>query len=193
MTSQMNITSIFTILLIAFSLSIDAFVVSVTAGITITKIKLGHALKIALMFGLFQAIMPLIGWFSGNQIRTIFESVEYFVVTGIFFVIGFKMLFETFLIKEEKEKDYTNFKLLLLLAVATSLDAFAAGLGFSILHVYIVIPVIIIGMVTFLTSFIGVYIGDTTGKFFGNSFGIIGGVILIGLAIRFLLKALHVI
>ena len=189
----MNITSIFTILLIALSLSIDAFVVSIAAGVTIKKLKVWNALKIAFIFGFFQAFMPVIGWFFGGMIRGILEKIEYFVVAGIFFLIGMKMILETFLIEEEKERDYTSFSILLILAIATSIDAFATGLGFSILHDAIVLPVIIIGSVTFITSFTGVYIGNNSQKYFGNYFSIVGGIILIGIGTRFLIKALKVL
>ena len=189
----MNITSIFTILLIALSLSIDAFVVSIAAGITIKKLKVRKALKIAFMFGFFQAFMPVIGWFFGGMIRGILERIEYFVVAGIFFLIGMKMILETILIEEERERDYTSFSVLLILVVATSIDAFAAGLGFSILHTAIALPVIIIGSVTFITSLTGVYIGNNSQKFFGNGFGIAGGIILVGIGARFLIKALEVL
>ena len=188
----MNITSVFTIIIIALSLSIDAFIVSIAAGITLKKLKLRNAFKIAFIFGFFQALMPLLGWCSGNAVRRIFETIEYYVVAGIFFLIGLKMMLETFLIEEEEEKDYTSFKILIILGIATSIDAFAAGLGFSILHVSIILPITIIGLVTFSTSFLGVYIGNRSGKAFGDSFSIAGGIILIMLGFRFLLKALEV-
>ncbi len=178
------------IVVIAFALSLDAFVVSLASGITIKILKLKHALRISLMFGLFQAMMPVLGWLIGAVFSHHLKNLENFVAAGIFFIIGGKMILEGVFIKEEKNHDYTSLKVIFLFAVATSIDAFAVGVSFSLFNVNILEPVLIIGFITFATSFLGVYLGNATGRIFGDRIGIAGGVVLVLLGAKFLLEAL---
>ncbi len=186
----MILSTTIAIVIIALVLSIDAFVVSLASGIAIKYLKIGHAIRISFLFGLFQAIMPVVGWVGGRTISHHLESLEYFIAAGIFFLIGGKMIVESFLFEEGKERDYTRFKVTLVFAIATSIDAFAVGVSFSLLNISIIKPVLIIGLITFVTSFIGVYIGNISGKVFGDKVGIGGGVILLALGVKFLIEAI---
>ena len=185
----------FTVLiLLAVGLAMDAFAVSITNGITIKNIKIKHALIIGLFFGVFQAIMPVIGWLLGKGFNDYISGFDYWVVFVILLFIGIKMIYESLknnkndLETEPTLKIYTLF----MLAIATSIDAFAIGLGFSLMKMGIIFPSIIIGVVTFILSFIGVYVGKKLGELFGKRMEILGGVILIIIAFNVLLENAHV-
>jgi manganese efflux pump family protein len=174
---------------IGLGLAMDAFAVSIISGISLKKYKIRYAFKIALFFGVFQAIMPLIGWAAGLSFRNYIEPYSHWVAFFILLFIACKMIFEATVSKVEKRK-YESLNLLVLsgLAIATSIDALAVGISFSILSLNIVEPIIIIGLITFTLSFIGVYLGERFGIIFGNRIDIIGGVILILIGFKILLK-----
>jgi len=180
-----------TILLIAFGLAMDAFAVSITSGLTIKSLKVNYALKIALFFGLFQAIMPGIGWLAGFSLRDIISGIDHWIAFGLLTLIGCKMIFESTKIgSKEKEIDPLSNYVLLILVIATSIDALAVGLSLSFLKIAIVTPAIIIGIVTFMVSFLGVFVGNRFGHFFENKIEIIGGLTLIGIGIKILIEHL---
>jgi len=169
----------------------DAFAVSITSGITIRYLRIKHALKIALFFGFFQAIMPVIGWLSGISLRNIISGVDHWVAFGLLSVIGCKMIYESFKLQSKEEKiDPQKIYVLFILSIATSIDALAVGLSLSFLKVAIILPAIIIGIVTFLLSFLGVYVGNKAGHFFERKIEVIGGLILIGIGIKILVEHL---
>ncbi len=174
------------IILIALGLSMDAFAVSVTSGFSIKKLHIGHALRIALFFGGFQALMPILGWGFGAWIREYISGLDRWIAFGLLAAIGAKMIYEGFRAKGEDEKtaDPLNPVLLLFLAVATSLDALAVGISLSFIKVSIISPAIIIGVVTFLLSLCGVYIGDKMGHIFENKIEAAGGLILIVMGLK---------
>lgn len=180
--------SIFTILSIALGLSMDAFAVSVTSGFTIKRLKVRHAMRIALFFGGFQAAMPIIGWLAGSALRNFITGIDHWIAFGLLCAIGGKMIYESTKIeKDEKWADPLNIMILLTLAVATSIDALAVGLSLSFLKVAIITPSIIIGIITFTLSFIGAYIGKKFGHFFESKLEIVGGLILIAIGIKILI------
>jgi putative Mn2+ efflux pump MntP len=180
-----------TIIAIAFGLAMDAFAVSITSGITIKNLKINNALKIALFFGLFQAIMPLVGWLAGLSLKDFISEIDHWIAFGLLSFIGCKMIYESITVQSnEKQIDPLNVYVLLMLSVATSIDALAVGVSFAFLKVSIVTPVIIIGTVTFLLSYLGVYIGDRIGHFFENKIEIAGGILLIGIGIKILVEGL---
>ena len=182
---------IISIVIIAIGLAMDAFAVSITSGITIKRLHINHALKIALFFGLFQAIMPIVGWLAGLSLRDYISAVDHWIAFGLLSSIGCKMIYESITVQSsEKEIDPLNVYVLLVLSVATSIDALAVGVSFAFLKVAIVTPVIIIGTVTFLLSYLGVYIGDRIGHFFENKIEIAGGLLLIGIGIKILVEGL---
>lgn len=167
----------------------DALAVSITSGITIKDLRTSNALTIALFFGSFQAFMPVMGWLAGLGAREFITGIDHWIAFGLLSLIGGKMIFESTRIgSKEKEIDPLNIYVLLILAIATSIDALAVGLSLSFLKMAIVIPAIIIGTVTFSLSFIGVFVGNISGHFFENNIEIIGGLILIGIGIKILIE-----
>ncbi|MBW1824278.1 MAG: manganese efflux pump [Deltaproteobacteria bacterium] len=182
---------IVSIVIIAVGLAMDAFAVSITSGITIKRLHINHALKIALFFGLFQAFMPIIGWLAGLSLRDYISAIDHWIAFGLLSFIGCKMIYESITVQSnKKEINPLNVYVLLVLSVATSIDALAVGISFAFLKVSIVTPVIIIGTVTFLLSYLGVYIGDRIGHFFENKIEIAGGFLLIGMGIKILVEGL---
>jgi putative Mn2+ efflux pump MntP len=186
-----NPVDILTLLLIAFGLSMDAFAVSITSGITIKDQKLNHALRIGLFFGSFQALMPLIGWLAGLSLRDLISGVDHWVAFGLLSLIGGKMIYEATKIgRNEKEANPLGVFALLILSIATSIDALAVGLSFAFLKISVATPVIVIGLVTFVLSFFGVLVGNRLGHFFEKKMEIIGGLVLIGIGVRILIEHL---
>jgi len=182
--------SIPTIILIALGLAMDAFAVSVSSGFTARSLKLRHAMRIALFFGGFQAIMPIIGWLAGSRLRGFITGVDHWIAFGLLFAIGVKMIYESRKIGKEKTADPLNLYILFLLAVATSIDALAVGISLSFIDVAIITPSVIIGIVTFVLSFIGVYTGKKFGHFFESRLEVAGGIILIAIGTKILVEHL---
>ena len=181
--------NIVTITFLAFGLAMDAFAVSVTSGLAIKKLRINNALKIAVFFGSFQAFMPLIGWLAGNSLKDYISGIDHWIAFVLLSLIGCKMIYESMKVNSnEKKINPLNFFVLLTLSIATSIDALAVGVSFSLINVLFVTPIIIIGMVTFLLSFVGVYIGNKAGHFFENKIEMAGGVILIGIGIKILIE-----
>ena len=180
-----------TIIIIAVGLAMDAFAVSIASGITLKRVRLSYALRIALFFGGFQAVMPLIGWLVGSSFSSYIAAFDHWVAFGLLAFIGGKMIYESTVLKAaEKKTDPSKLMILIVLAIATSIDAFAVGLSFSVLQVHIIQPVIIIGLVTFLLSLLGVYIGGKFGSIFENKIEFIGGLVLIGIGFKILIEHL---
>jgi len=185
--------NLLTIIFIAFALSLDAFAVSIASGVAIKRLRIEHALTIALWFGLFQALMPLIGWSGGIKLRDYLSGADHWVVFGLLMVIGIKMIWEAFKIDPiEKTFNPLDIRILFTLSLATSLDALATGVSFALLGIPVITPVIIIGTVTFLTSFAGVWIGDKSGNLFGKKMEMAAGIILIAIGIRVLISHLAI-
>ncbi|MCF7858068.1 MAG: manganese efflux pump MntP family protein [Candidatus Cloacimonetes bacterium] len=180
-----------TILIIALGLALDAFAVSITSGVTLRCFKVRPAFRVAIFFGGFQALMPVIGWFAGSSFKSYIETFDHWIAFGLLVFIGSKMIYESIMIKEaEKKCDPNNLNTVLILAIATSIDALAVGLSFSILQVEIIKPVLIIGLVTFFVSLGGVYLGGKFGSLFENKIELLGGLILIGIGIKILIQHL---
>lgn len=180
------------IVLIAIGLSMDAFAVSITSGITVQCLKIKHAFKIAFFFGAFQAIMPVLGWLAGIGLKSSVESIDHWIAFGLLTFIGLKMIYEAVWIKEiEKKCDPLNLIVLFGLAIATSIDALAVGITFAFIKVPIITPALIIGIITFTISLSGVYIGNRMGDRLGSKMEVIGGLILIGIGIKILLEHLY--
>jgi putative Mn2+ efflux pump MntP len=183
--------SIVEIVITAFALAMDAFAVSIASGIAIHNLKLKHAVTIAIWFGLFQAIMPVLGWLSGRSVFQYVSHIDHWVAFGLLLFIGGKMIYEAFKIDDaEKKTNPLELYVLFILSVATSIDAFAVGLVLAVRDVDIVVPVIAIGVITFVTSLIGVYIGDKFGHFCEKKIEVAGGVVLIAIGLKILLQGL---
>lgn len=180
------------LLLIALGLSMDAFAVSVCKGLNMKKINYAHAFIIGGAFGAFQAIMPLIGWAVGKQFASLVTSVSHWIAFALLLVIGAKMLIEAVKDDDKEIPEGLDYKELLILAVATSIDALAVGVVFAVENVKILPSVLVIGTVTFVLSVIGVAIGNRFGARYNKGAQIAGGSILVLLGAKILLDGLGV-
>ncbi|MHC4521207.1 MAG: manganese efflux pump MntP [Planctomycetota bacterium] len=176
---------IITILFLAVGLAMDAFAVSIVTGSVYRELHVKHALRMALFFGAFQALMPVIGSLAGLSLRDHIAAYDHWIALGLLGLVGGKMIYEAFQIKAvEKDVDPANLLILLTLAVATSIDALAVGFTLSLLVTSLVFAVTMIGLVTFALSYAGVAIGKRFGHFFEARIEIIGGLILIAIGIK---------
>jgi manganese efflux pump family protein len=184
--------NIWMIIFIALALAMDAFAVSIASGITIKQTRLKYALIMGTWFGLFQAIMPFLGWLAGLKLRGLIENIDHWVAFALLSFIGCKMIYESFKIESIEEKTNPfDFKVLFMLAIATSIDALATGLSFAVLKIEILTPILIIGLVTFVMSFTGVLIGEKGSHFFEKKIEFAGGFILICIGVKILLSHLY--
>ncbi len=179
--------------LIGIGLSMDAFAVAVCKGLNMHRFKTGHAIVIACFFGGFQALMPLIGWFLGSQFESYITSIDHWIAFVFLCFIGANMIKES-LHEEDQEMENGNEKLnvkeLVILAIATSIDALAVGITFAFLKIEIIPAITLIGCTTFVLSMLGVMIGYNFGARFQNKAQFAGGVILILIGLKILLEHL---
>ena len=180
------------LLLIALGLSMDAFAVSVCKGLSVKELKPRHALLVGLYFGGFQALMPVIGWLLGYRFESMITSIDHWVAFVLLALIGSNMIREAFSEEEELNDDF-GVKTMLLLAVATSIDALAVGITFAFLSVKILPAAGTIGLTTFLLSILGIYIGHVFGARWKSRAERVGGVILILIGLKILLEHLGII
>jgi manganese efflux pump family protein len=173
---------------IAIGLAMDASAVSIANGISIKNIKQNDALKIAFSFGFFQAIMPLIGWALGLSFRIYIESFDHWIAFGLLVVIGGHMIIEAFQKNDPSctKNNCLNPRTLIIMSFATSIDALAAGISFSVLNMSIWLPIAIIGSITFVLSYIFLISGNKLGNRFGRGMDFAGGAILIAIGIKIL-------
>lgn len=180
--------------LIAVGLSMDAFAVSVCKGLGMKRLNMGQACVIALFFGGFQALMPLIGWAVGAQFAHFVTAYAHWIAFGLLAIVGGKMLWEAF---HEDEPDEGPFKLdlkeLFVLAIATSIDALAVGVSFAFLDVAIAPSVALIGVTTFVLSLAGVAIGHQFGSRWEKPATIAGGIVLVLIGVKVLLEGLGIL
>jgi putative Mn2+ efflux pump MntP len=181
--------SLITVFFIAVALAMDAFAVSITSGVTICRMHLRHALRIAAFLGGFQALMPIIGWSLGRFAADAIMAYDHWIAFSLLAFVGGKMSWEALICggdedEDEVRKDPLNLYILLTLAFATSIDAAAVGISLSFLKVDIIEPSIIIGVITFFISLAGTFIGCRFGDKFGSKIEIIGGLALIGIGIK---------
>ncbi len=179
------------LMITAVGLSMDAFAVAMCKGLSMQKFRFRHALLVGVYFGIFQALMPLIGFFIGVNFAGRIGAFDHWIAFGLLAFLGVKMLCEAFE-KEEEGDDCLSFKTMFVLSVATSIDALAAGISFAVLKMEIYSTIAVIGITTFLLSAVGVKIGAVFGERFKRSAEIAGGIILIGIGIKILLEHLFV-
>ena len=174
----------------AFALSMDAFAVSITIGMTIKNLKKSTALKMALTFGVFQGAMPLLGWALGISFESYIKSIDHWIAFILLGFIGFNMIKGFFDDRKEENASELEFsattdvddlsnKEIIMLAVATSIDALAVGISFAFLNVSIIPAASIICIITFLVCVVGVFVGNKVGDIFNGYAELVGGVILI--------------
>ena len=181
--------SIFELLLLAVGLAMDAFAVSICKGLSVKQLKPRHLLTAGLYFGGFQALMPLIGWLLGSSFEGLIKNVDHWIAFGLLVFIGANMVRESFG-KAEELNDSISPKVMLPLAVATSIDALAVGVTFAFLNVNIWLAIALIGAITFVISAVGVKIGNVFGAKYKSKAELAGGIILIALAIKILVEHL---
>lgn len=181
------------IILISIGLAMDAFAVSICKGISMNKMNWKKSFIIALYFGGFQALMPLIGYLLGISFESVVTSIDHWIAVILLSVLGLKMIKESFDDCSDSENDDVSFKTMIVLAIATSIDALAIGITFAFLNVNIVLAVALIGIITFVLSMIGTKIGNRFGNKYGSKAEILGGTILILLGIKILLEHLNII
>ena len=190
-------TVFFTLLLTGAGLAMDAFAVSVAKGLRMRRFNIGQGCIIAFFFGFFQALMPFIGWLLGSQFEQYIQNFDHWIAFALLAFLGGKMIFEA--IREKDGDDgkgeglKLDFKELLVLSVATSIDALAVGITFAFLGYNIYEAITVIGITTFVISLIGVAAGSFFGSRYKKGAEIAGGVILVAIGAKILLEHLGVI
>jgi|ERR1035437_3625905 putative Mn2+ efflux pump MntP len=182
-----------TIIIISVGLAMDCFAVSISAGTTGLNFRLKNLVLMALSFGVFQSVMTLMGWLAGSGFKSFIESFDYWIAFGLLAIIGAKMLKEGLKKDSGYKNDYTSGKVIILLSFATSIDALAAGVSFSVMKSGLLMPVLMIGAVSFAFTILGGAIGKKAGQMFGKRAEIAGGLILIGIGVKILLEHFNII
>ena len=177
-----------TIIILAVGLGVDAFSVAIGIGATNDKKSWAPVLRLAAAFGIFQFIMPIIGWLAGLTVVEIIASFDHWIAFSLLTLVGGKMIWEGFEKESDEEKaDQTRGWPLLLLSIATSIDALAVGFSFSVLKNPILFPAVIIGIVSFVMTTVGMIFGKVLAKLFGKKVEIFGGLVLIAIGVKILI------
>jgi putative Mn2+ efflux pump MntP len=179
-----------TVLIIAVSLAMDAFAVSVATGTTYKNFSLAYAIRMALFFALFQAIMPLIGHYAGMTFQKFVVNVDHWIAFVLLAAIGCKMIHDARAHQSEQHPNPASLVVLITLSVATSIDALAVGVTLNLLTSRILLAVTAIGVITFVLSLIGCKIGQKIGHIFENKIEILAGLILIAIGTKILIQHL---
>lgn len=188
--------SLIEILVLAIALAMDCFAVSIASGIVLKRLQWSTFLTMAFFFGLFQGGMPLIGWALTKWTSGYIEEWDHWIAFILLSIIGGKMIYEYFsTTDEERHFSPTRITMILTLAIATSIDALAVGISFACLGITtfhaILLPIIIIGIVSFLFSVLGCTIGAIMGKRFKIPTELIGGFLLIAIGVKILIEHLN--
>lgn len=180
------------LIILSIGLAMDAFAVAVCKGLSMPKMVWKNACIIGLYFGIFQAIMPLIGYLVGINFQEQIVNVDHWIAFLLLSIIGANMIKEALSKENDKQNDSIKFKDMLILAIATSIDALAVGITFAFLKVNIVLSVCLIGIITFAISMAGVKIGNIFGDKYEKKAEFAGGLILILLGLKILLEHLNI-
>lgn len=181
----------FDILLIAVGLAMDAFAVAMAVGLHLSKtggISPRHHFRLGFHFGLFQFFMPVVGWLAGSTVRVYIESFDHWVALGLLSYVGIKLMYEGHRHEEYKQPDPTRGWSLVILSVATSIDALAMGLSLAFLNTGIIYPSLIIGIVAAAFTIFGLFLGQKLGIRWRGRVALVGGLILIGIGIKIILE-----
>ncbi len=180
-----------TIFLIAISLSFDTFAVSISSGLVLRKIDFYNATKIAVTLAVFQAAMPVIGWLAGSGLRESAENFDHWIAFGILGLLGGKMIYESYKADPENRTfNPLNIRVMIGMAIATSIDALIVGFSFALLNYNILISIVIIGAVTYIVAMLGILFGKKIGSRMGRRMEIIGGLMLILIGLKILIEHL---
>lgn len=185
--------SLLEIIFIGVGLAMDAFAVSVCKGLSMKKMNWKNAIIIALYFGVFQALMPVVGYFLGSTMSGFVEKVDHWIAFVLLAIIGGNMIKESTDDELEKRNDKIDFKTMIILAIATSIDALAVGITFAFFKVNLPLAVTLIGAITFVLSILGVLIGNKFGDKLQNKAELTGGIILIIIGLKILLEHLGIL
>jgi putative Mn2+ efflux pump MntP len=185
--------NILVVLGMAAALAMDCFAVAMGMACGSDRLTARQTLRLAFHFGLFQFIMPILGWFAGENIIRTIRGVDHWAAFGLLAFVGGKMIRESF--KEEKDPstrpaDRTSGFPLLVLSVATSIDALAVGLSLAVLQINIIYPAALIGVVSFALTVLGSKLGPVVGRIIGQRAELAGGLILIGIGVKILAEHL---
>ena len=183
---------LFSIIFLAIALAMDAFGVSITDGIMLKKVRISQAAKVGLFFGLFQFIMPCLGSFFASIAYEYIKNIDHWIAFILLLFLGIKMISDARGEEKEISQNPLAFKVLIIMAIATSIDALAAGITIAAVGTPIVMPSIVIGVVAFLFSFSGIYIGSKFGDVMGDKAEILGGIMLILIGSKTLIEHLMV-
>lgn len=181
------------LILLSVGLGMDAFAVSICKGISMKKMDWKKACIIGLYFGGFQAIMPVIGYFLGSTFESFITNFDHWVAFILLAIIGGNMIKESFSKESENISSDVGFKTMIILAIATSIDALAVGITFAFLKVNLILAISLIGIITFILSIIGTKVGNRFGDKYENKAEFIGGIILILLGLKILLEHLGIL
>jgi len=177
-----------TVFLLAVGLGVDAFSVAIGIGAASTQKSWQPVLRLASSFGVFQFAMPIIGWLAGLTIVNIIAGYDHWVAFALLVYVGCRMIWEALSKDEEKEtNDQTKGLSLLLLSIATSIDALAVGFSFSLLKTEIIFPAVIIGVICFLMTVGGMIFGKRLAGIFGKKVGILGGIVLVAIGVKIII------
>jgi len=175
-----------TILLIAVALALDCFAVALAAGIGGGQ-RIRSATRVALAFGSFQAGMPVLGWLAGRSVIDLISGFDYWVALALLAIVGLRMIRKGVNPASHGSAISLDTASLLVLAVATSIDALAVGVSFAFIEAGILIPCLIIGLSTFAISFLGALLGEAAAERWGKAMEVAGGIVLIGIGVRILI------
>lgn len=180
-----------TLIGLALALAMDAFAVALGTGIVLQRLTGRHLFRLGFHFGLFQALMPITGWLAGQTVLRWVSAWDHWIAFGLLMLIGGHMIYAAFEEEEAaRDRDPTRGMTMVMLSVATSIDALAVGFSLSILGLSIWLPALIIGLVAGAMTVIGMLIGDRVGLRWGTRVEILGGVVLIGIGCKILLEHL---
>jgi len=182
---------IFSLLFIALALAMDAFAVALAAGAILHPVSKRQLFRLGFHFGLFQGFMPILGWLAGRSVQTLISAYDHWIAFGLLAYVGGKMIYEACAGDEDAPgTDPTKGFTMVMLSIATSIDALAVGLSLAVVGITIWTPAVVIGITASVLTVIGMLLGGKVGPIWGKRVEIIGGVVLIGIGIKILLEHL---
>lgn len=181
------------LLLLSVGLGMDAFAVSVCKGISMKKMNWKKTCIIGLYFGGFQALMPVLGYFLGSTFESVISNLDHWIAFGLLAIIGGNMIKDAFSKECDSFDDDVRFKAMIVLAIATSIDALAVGITFAFLKVNLILTISMIGVITFILAIVGTKVGNRFGDKYEKKAEFVGGVILILLGIKILLEHMGIL
>jgi len=175
---------------IAVALAMDAFAVALSAGLILPKLTGRHLFRFGFHFGLFQALMPILGWLAGTSIRAQIEAFDHWLAFALLTLVGGKMLWEAWHGDDDtaQDSDPTRGLSLVMLSIATSIDALAVGLSLAVLGVTIWTPALVIGLIAAILTVCGMLLGRRLGRAWGTGVEIFGGLVLIAIGVKILIE-----